>query len=337
MNFEIKSILNFIMVVCCCILIDLYIWLKYKNIELFIVIAVFSVLIILLSIMLIYDLKKYMENLLGQLSDVISSIIDMNDNEVFSSLNDDMLSKLQSQVIKLTNILKSKNIRIKKERDEIQSLISDISHQLKTPLSNLKLYYDLLQEQSISKKDYEEFNFNMKTQIEKLNFLLESMIKMSRLETGIIKLNPNEVNLNDVCLTAIKQVYKKAKDKNSNIEFKIDKNIILNIDKNWTTEAVFNILDNAVKYTNKNGNIVVNISKYEMFARIDIVDNGMGINENEINDIFKRFYRGENSKNAEGVGIGLYLTREIIEKQNGYIKVKSKISQGSVFSVFLPC
>ncbi len=261
----------------------------------------------------------------------------MNENEVFSVLNDDMLSKLQSQVIKLTNILKAQNRRIKYERDEIKSLISDISHQLKTPLSNLKLYYEILQDTSISKEEYDEFNFNMKSQIEKLSFLLESMIKMSRLESGIIKLTTNKASINNVCLIAIKQVYKKAKDKNIEIKFNVAEDIVLNIDKNWTTEAIFNIIDNAVKYTNNSGTIVVDSIKYEIFARIDIKDNGIGIDEKEINSIFKRFYRGEGSENEEGVGIGLYLSRQIIEKQSGYIKVKSKPLKGSIFSIFIPC
>ncbi|AUM95092.1 MULTISPECIES: sensor histidine kinase [Clostridium] len=337
MKFNFKIALYFFMIVFCCILFDLYAWFKYKNINFMMLITIFSILMIMLSIILIYVLKKYMEHILIQLSEVIESITDMNENEVFSVLNDDMLSKLQSQVIKLTNILKAQNRRIKYERDEIKSLISDISHQLKTPLSNLKLYYEILQDTSISKEEYDEFNFNMKSQIEKLSFLLESMIKMSRLESGIIKLTPNKASINNVCLIAIKQVYKKAKDKNIEIKFNCAEDIVLNIDKNWTTEAIFNIIDNAVKYTNNNGTIVVDSIKYEIFARIDIKDNGIGIDEKEINSIFKRFYRGQGSKNEEGVGIGLYLSRQIIEKQNGYIKVKSKFQKGSIFSIFIPC
>ncbi|APH16649.1 his Kinase A domain protein [Clostridium sporogenes] len=337
MKFNFKIALYFFMIVFCCILFDLYAWFKYKNINFMMLIIIFSILMIMLSIMLIYVLKRYMEHILIQLSEVIESITDMNENEVFSVLNDDMLSKLQSQVIKLTNILKAQNRRIKYERDEIKSLISDISHQLKTPLSNLKLYYEILQDTSIPKEEYDEFNFNMKSQIEKLSFLLESMIKMSRLESGIIKLTPNKVSINDVCLIAIKQVYKKAKDKNIEIKFNIAEDIVLSIDKNWTTEAIFNIIDNAAKYTNNNGTIVVDSTKYEMFARIDIKDNGVGIDGKEINSIFKRFYRGEGSENEEGVGIGLYLSRQIIEKQNGYIKVKSRLQEGSIFSIFIPC
>ncbi|WP_242847906.1 sensor histidine kinase [Inediibacterium massiliense] len=263
-------------------------------------------------------------------------MINMNEKEIFSVFDDDMLSKLQSQVIKLTNILKAQNKRIKKERDEIKSLISDISHQLKTPLSNLRLYYDLMQDSSLSKEEYKEFSHNMNLQIKHLSFLLESMIKMSRLEGGIIQLIQTKTSLNNVCLTAIKQSYEKAKNKNIEIKFDPRENIILNIDKNWTVEAVFNIIDNAVKYTNHKGTILIDLLQYEMFARINITDNGMGIHEKEINNIFKRFYRGENTYDEDGVGLGLYLAREIITRQNGYIKVHSKVSKGSTFSLFLP-
>lgn len=336
MKINFKIALYFILIIACCTLFDWYIWLTYRNIALLKAISIFCTVIACLSAFLLYVIKRHMEKLLNQLSRLISSIIDMNSDEVFSALEDDMLSKLQSQVIKLTNILKAQHSRIKSERDEIKSLVSDISHQLKTPLANLKLYYELLQDSSISKEEYTEFSTNMQSQIQKLGFLLDSMIKMSRLEGGIINLIAEQTSLNDVCLTAIKQVYQKAKSKNIEIKFNVRKEIILNIDKNWTVEAIFNLLDNAVKYTGPGGTVAVEVMQYELFARLDVVDNGAGIDEKEINNIFKRFYRGEHTQKEEGVGLGLYLAREIVTRQNGYIKVKSKLSEGTAFSVFLP-
>jgi signal transduction histidine kinase len=314
----------------------LYIWFATKNATLLTVASIFSIIILGLSLLFIHILKKHIEHILNQLSQVICSIIDMNDTEVFSVLNDDMLSKLQSQVIKLTNILKAQNRRVKNERDEIKSLISDITHQLKTPLSNLKIYHELLMDESISKEEYIEFKDNIQNQIEKLDFLLSSMIKVSRLESGIIQLAKVKANLNDICLTGIKQAYQQANIKNIDIKLNNTENIILNIDKNWTIEAIFNIIDNAIKYTPIGGTIIINIIQYELFTRIDIIDNGIGIDETEINNIFKRFYRGKASKNVNGVGLGLYLARKIITMQDGYIKVKSEVSKGSVFSLFLP-
>ena len=166
-------------------------------------------------------------------------------------------------------------------------------------------------------------------------FFVESMIKMSRLESSVINLHKTKCDINESILDAITSVYKKAKNKNINIEFKAENKIEIKYDKKWTTEAIFNIVENAVKYSPNNSKISINIEKYEMFARIDIKDSGVGISEEEIPKIFRRFYRGINVLNEEGIGIGLYLSREIITKQNGYIKVSSS-QKGSIFSIFLP-
>nr|WP_229768611.1 HAMP domain-containing sensor histidine kinase [Tissierella pigra] len=247
-----------------------------------------------------------------------------------------MLSKLQSQVIKLSDILKSHNIRQRKEKDDLASLISDISHQLKTPLANLNIYNSLLLDTSLSDDRRIEFTKNMQSQIEKLNWLMESLIKMSKLETGIIKLNIKNQSITQTVLQAILMVSPKAEQKGINITFSSEKDIICNHDTKWTQEAIFNILDNGIKYSPDNTEIHMSIIKYELFCRIDIQDKGDGIIESDINKIFTRFYRGENSKNIDGVGIGLFLSRKIVSQQGGYIKVKSILGRGSVFSVFLP-
>jgi signal transduction histidine kinase len=247
-----------------------------------------------------------------------------------------LLSKLQHQTIKLTNILKEKNKQIENDRNEIKSLISDIAHQLKTPLTNLKMYAELLQVESINEEDRKEFNEVIMLSLNRLSFLIDSMIKMSRLESGIIQLKPQMNNLIDTVLLAISQVQKKAKAKNMEIELKEIDKVKVTHDKNWMSEAFFNILENAVKYSNINGVIKVTIQRYEMFVRVDIKDNGIGIKEDELPKIFLRFYRGKNVGEVEGIGIGLYLTREIISKHGGYIKVYSN-NAGSTFSIFLPC
>ncbi len=171
--------------------------------------------------------------------------------------------------------------------------------------------------------------------LNELSFLVESMIKMSRLESGVIQLKPCYESLNETILLAIGQIRKKAQFKNIILELNEKEKVTILHDRNWTIESVFNILENAVKYTKENGVINISIQSYEIFARIDIEDNGIGISEEELPKIFSRFYRGKNVGDVEGIGIGLYLTREIISKQGGYIKVKSK-KQGTVFSIFLP-
>lgn len=296
----------------------------------------FCIIIISVFAGFAFILKQHMHSILSQLSEVISSLTNLREQEVFSVLNDDMLSKLQTQVLKLSGILKANNARLKKERDEIQSLISDISHQLKTPLANLHVYHDLLKDPSITPKQREEFTQNIQNQLQKLSFLLESLIKMSRLESGIIQLNPQVKSLKETCMVATEQVLQKAQSKEIKICLPLAQDIRLAHDSNWTAEAIFNILDNAVKYTPKGGTVTSTYTKYELFARLDISDTGGGLDEDEVNHIFKRFYRGENARQQEGVGIGLYLAREIMVRQGGYIKVHSKKGEGSIFSLFLP-
>lgn len=308
-----------------------------KNFQAVIISIVFTAVIAVLIAVLISMLHRYMQSVMVRLSDMVASLIDMRETEVFSVLNDDLLSKLQSQVLKLLRILKSQNTKLHNEKNEIKSLISDISHQLKNPLANLNIYVSLIKEEDIAPAMRKEYLKNIENQLEKLNWLMESMIKMTRLESGIIRLNREMSSLNDVLLTSLKQIYQKALKKNIDIVFiPSEKDIKMSIDMRWTAEAITNILDNSVKYTQESGKIKIQVHKYELFARIDIEDNGAGFDEKEVNDIFKRFYRGKNSNWIDGVGIGLYLTRKIISMQDGYIKAKSILGKGSTFSVFLP-
>ena len=306
-----------------------------RSVKLTTIVSVFSILIIL--IMFAYEkiYKMYMQNIFVQLSDMLDAIINMRNENIFSTTEDTVLSKLQYQTIKLTNILKSKNKKIEDERNEIKSLISDIAHQLKTPLTNLKMYGEFLQDESLTDEERKEFSEVINTSLNRLSFLVESMIKMSRLESGVIQLKTHKNNLNDTVLMVIGQIQKKAKEKNIEIKLEEIDKIELNYDKNWISEAILNILDNAVKYTGENGEIQITLQSYDIFSRIDIKDNGMGISEDEVPKIFSRFYRGNNTLDIEGIGIGLYLSREIVDKHEGYIKVKSNGNE-TIFSVFLP-
>lgn len=332
-----KHIIYFsILLYAVCLVFILYCIYVIKDVSIIKLSICFSIIVIGIFNGLIFSMNKYISSVLDKLTELINTIIDGNEEEVFSVLNDDLLSKLQNQTTKLTGILKSQNNLLRKEKGEIQSLISDISHQLKTPFANLKMYCEFLKSNDISSEEREEFVSIINNQLEKLDFLMESMIKMSRLESGIIALKPKQSSLEEICLEAIRQAYEKAKSKNIEIEFNSKEDINIFVDSKWTTESIFNIIDNGVKYTYLNGKIVITIKRFEMFAMVEIKDNGIGIKEAEINNIFKRFYRGKNAKNEEGVGIGLYLARKIVSMQNGFIKVKSEKNNGSIFSVMLP-
>ena len=267
--------------------------------------------------------------------DSIEKMLHMAMNGEFSTetFDEGRLSKLESE---LAAFLSSSSIsakNIENERDKIKSLISDISHQTKTPISNLILYSELLENSELSGVDRSNAEA-IHAQAEKLRFLIDSLVKLSRLENGILALEPQEAPLMPILEGIVNQFEEKAVKKELKLEFnKTDAKAV--IDEKWTHEALANIVDNAIKYTEK-GSIKISVIPYEMFVRVDISDTGIGISEEEHAKIFKRFYRGTDVKQKEGVGIGLHLAREIISGEGGYIKLSSTPGEGSTFSVFLP-
>lgn len=229
----------------------------------------------------------------------------------------------------------AKNVAVEKEK--IETLISDISHQTKTPIANLLLYSELLQEADLQ-GDVRGNAEAIYAQTEKLRFLIDSLVKLSRLENGIITLSPKPTPLLPMLRSIQSQLAPKAADKGLYLQLndtETTAELSAVCDAKWTAEAVCNLIDNAIKYTAQGG-ITISITAYELFARIDIADTGIGIAEEEHAKIFSRFYRSQNAQDKEGVGIGLYLAREIVNGEGGYIKVTSSIGNGAVFSVFLP-
>ena len=198
---------------------------------------------------------------------------------------------------------------------------------------NKSIYSELLLEEELPQQI--EGNVSaIHEQTQKLKFLIESLVKLSRLENGILQLVPRMEKLQPMLERAVWELKQKAEEKGLQISLH-NTDVEAYFDLKWTGEAIGNVIDNAIKYT-EHGEISVSAISYEMFVRIDIADTGCGIREEELPKIFRRFYRSELVKDEEGVGIGLYLTREILQEQGGYIKVTSVYGQGSKFSIYLP-
>jgi signal transduction histidine kinase len=230
---------------------------------------------------------------------------------------------------------KLKREQIESERERVRSLISDISHQTKTPLSNVALYTQLLAEQDLSEEQLKLVG-QISVSADKLTFLIQSLVKTSRLESGIVKIEPKPGNVYDLVIAATRECGSLASQKNITLSLvETDKLITALFDFCWCAEALFNIIENAIKYTPENGNVAIAVTEYEMFARIDVTDTGRGIREEDLTKVFGRFWRATESTDSPGVGIGLYLAREIITACGGYIKVSSGFRKGSTFSAFL--
>ena len=247
------------------------------------------------------------------------------------SFDESLLSALESS---FAHYLAASTVSARKvdaEKEKLKALIGDISHQTKTPIANILLYTQLLKEQPGNTDCLEA----LEGQTKKLQSLIDALVKTSRLETGVIALHPEPGELGAVMTSAVSQLRPKAEGKNITITLEREKaNAVF--DPKWTEEALYNLLDNAVKYTPSGGSVSVSTTVYPMFSAVHVRDTGPGIAEEEQPKIFQRFYRGTAHREEEGVGIGLYLVRQIAEGQGGFVKVRSQPGQGSTFSLYLP-
>lgn len=249
--------------------------------------------------------------------------------------NESQLSKLEFKFARYLDAARLKKGDLEKDHALIHNLISDISHQTKTPIANIQLYSQLLGEQPELSEQSQQLCEQLSKNTDKLSFLIQSLIKTSRLESGILQVKAEQSPLLPLLQEVAAQCATKAKAKGVALSLPEDSAVCGKVDKKWGAEAIMNILDNAIKYTPPGGLIAMNLHDYEMFARIQIIDNGCGMSEADLPKIFERFYRGSNAINQEGVGIGLYLARQIVQQCGGYIHVSSKPGMGSTFSIYL--
>lgn len=270
--------------------------------------------------------------ILDRMNQMIDNAIDGKSLE--THFDETKMSALETKLERYLEMTRTSREQLAEDKTKINELISDISHQTKTPLANILLYSQLLAESGLPDKEMQYVRL-LAEQTDKLNFLITSLIKGSRLESGIIAVVPKLLPIAPLLRNIIKQSAAKAASKSITVSCQ-ETGVSAYYDAKWTYEALCNIMDNAVKYTPSEGCITISVIPYQLFCRIDIADTGIGMPENEIPLIFSRFYRSPSVSNEEGIGIGLYLSREIISKEGGYIQVKSKPGKGSVFSVFLP-
>lgn len=250
------------------------------------------------------------------------------------AFNEGLLSALESRMARYLASSSLSQEAMAREKANIQSLLTDISHQIKTPAANMLLYAQLLNEQPLTQEG-RACAAALEGQAEKLRTLTDILSKLSRLETGILTLHPVPGPLEPMLEDAAAQFALQAAEKDITLTL-VPAGARAVFDPKWTAEAVCNLLDNAVKYTPPGGSVTVRAESLSLVARIDITDTGPGIPEAEQALIFRRFYRGTAASGEEGVGIGLYLVRQIAAGQGGYVKVFSRRGRGSRFSMYLP-
>ena len=272
----------------------------------------------------------------GELCRAMDQMISGSGEPVRAADSETLFARISYRLSRLYGIMQENRRKVDEERQELQMLVSDVSHQVKTPVSNLKMVTDTLLSKPVTEEERREFLQGIRSQTDKLEFLFQALVKASRLETGAIRLEKKSAPLIDTVAVACSGIVYEAEKKDISVTVDCPDDIRLSHDSKWTAEALFNLLDNAVKYTEAGGKIRVSVEQWEMYVKLDVSDTGKGIPESNQAAVFRRFYREEEVHGEQGVGIGLYLAREIITWQGGYIKVVSEVGKGSTFSVFLP-
>lgn len=279
-------------------------------------------------------IRWYKNKMLSQYNSFLNKADEILSGKRIDIVYDESLnSAISERLNRIVEISSMQKEVAEQERDIIKSLLSNISHQIRTPLANITLYAGLLKDE-LSESSSFRLADKIEKNAEKLEFFMKELLKSSYAEQEIISVNPKIIELDKTIKKCCQSVELDAMKKNIRI-CPESNNYKVFADPKWTEEVFANIIENAIKYSSNNTEVTIKPILYESFVCVQIIDNGIGIPEQEQGKIFQRFYRGTNVTDKQGFGIGLYLAREVLRKQQGYMKIKSKLNKGTIVEVFL--
>ena len=252
-----------------------------------------------------------------------------------NALKEDAVSALAHKMQQIQRLRACDVALAEQEKESIKALVNNLSHQLKTPLANVLLYQELMTDETLTSAQRKSFLNKQRQQLDKMDWVMQSLLKMVQLEQDVIAFEAAPLSLEETVREAVNAVYGKALAKQIEITVVPFEDCLLWHHKKWTAEVFVNLLENAIKYTPQGGHVTISVRSMELYTEIRFIDDGMGVKESEQTEIFKRFYRSSDAEGQEGTGIGLYLTRLILEKEKGMVTVQANPEGGSCFSVFL--
>ncbi|MGM9978510.1 MAG: sensor histidine kinase [Clostridium sp.] len=292
--------------------------------------------VLILSLILIFIFIKYNNSKDKKLSEITKYIEEINNGNYKLDIEDnteDELSILKNEIYKVTVMLKEIAENSLKDKINLKDSLSDISHQLKTPLTSIIIMIDeILENEDMDIATRNDFFKDIKREITNINFLVASLLKLSKFNANTIKFFNKEEHIDKILQEAVKNVSLLCDLKNIKINLNGNKESKVKCDFKWQVEAITNILKNCIEHSNTNSKISINYKENKIYSKIEIKDEGVGIDKEDLPHIFERFYKGKNSSN-DSIGIGLALAKSIIEKNNGYISVNSKLNEGSIFTI----
>lgn len=291
---------------------------EYNN-KIYLIPLITFILISLLYYLYIYRYNKRLKEIDSYLFQVLKGDYSLD----IRDYKEDNLSILKNDIYKITVLLKEKSDSLEEEKKQLESTLSDISHQIKTPLTSILINNELLLKDKISNEDKETLINSNTKQLERINFLVTSLLKISRLNSGTVILDIKKCNLSEIIKTSIENLDVFLEIKEIELSVELDENIYVEVDFNWTVEAIINILKNAINYTPNKGKIKIEAECNPIYVKLEITNTGNTISKEDLPHIFKRFYRGQNA-HQDSIGIGLNMTMNIIKKEKGDITVESK-------------
>lgn len=307
---------------------------KKNDLSLYKMLSSFSLIVLIFGIvvfMIVYFYFIQLDAAISNISVYINRLL--NKDYALDIIDNDegSLSALKNDIYKITVMLKEQNEELKQDKMYLANNLADISHQLKTPLTSMLIMSDLLQNESLSKEEQKKFLCVIRSQLKRIEWLVSSLLKMAKLDAKTVEFKQDKIYADDLILKAVEPVNMLMKKKNQQFVLKGD-NPLLEVDINWTSEAILNILKNCSEHTPENGKLSAEVFDSVMYSEIRITDNGSGIDPKDLPFIFERFYRASKS-NSDSVGIGLAMSYSILTSQNATIHVRSKLGKGTSFSI----
>lgn len=293
------------------------------------IIVLFSILWMTIIVLYLRKRDKKIKQITNYINQIKNKKYDLNIEEN----TEDELSNLKNELYKITIMLKEESEISKKDKENLKISVEDISHQLKTPLTSITIMLDNLKDNpNMEEKTKQKFIFEISKQVEWINWLVISMLKLSKLDANVVQFYDEKINLNKFIGEIIKNLEIPIEVKNQKIIIDGNENVSFIGDYKWQQEAITNIIKNCIEHNANNGTIYINYEENSLFTKITIRDEGEGIPKEDLKHIFERFYRGKNSS-ENSVGIGLALAKNIIEKNNGMINCKSELDKGTEFVI----